>query len=195
LLAATDLANGQLVHAVSYNVDAFSSSVYPVLASSFDVMALVNLGQGKFWYALANTRCTVDPCFVRTASGSDGRSNGGSLSLGLNFDDLFSMGRVDSRWMEASRMGKSRKEGSGAPANDLEAESNLALLPPAPPLLRRLLLLLLCSLLLDVSLDLDLGVRVGVLRGVGGGRIRGRRGGGLGFIGCHGREGWRELGF
>jgi hypothetical protein len=120
--------DGLLVHAVSCNADAFLSPLYPVLASSFDVMALVNLGQGKFRYAPANARRTANPCFVRTASGGDGRGSGGSLSLGLDFDDsgeLFSMGRVDSGWMEASRMGRSRKEGSGAPAGDLEAESDL----------------------------------------------------------------------
>uniref|UniRef100_A0A0A9AFR7 Uncharacterized protein n=1 Tax=Arundo donax TaxID=35708 RepID=A0A0A9AFR7_ARUDO len=39
------------------------------------------------------------------------------------------MGRVDSGWLEASRVSKSRKESSGgasaAPAGDLEAESDL----------------------------------------------------------------------
>jgi hypothetical protein len=119
--------DGQLVHAVSCNADTFSSPLYPVLASSFDVMALINLGQGKFRYAPANARRTANPCFVRTASGGDGRGSG-SPSLGLDFDDsgdLFSMGRVDSGWMEASRVSKSRKESSGVPAGDLEAESDL----------------------------------------------------------------------
>ncbi|GJN21584.1 hypothetical protein PR202_gb09071 [Eleusine coracana subsp. coracana] len=122
--------DGHLVHAVSCNAEAFSSPLYPVLASSFDVMALVNLGQGKFRYAPANAWRTANPCFVRAASGGDGRGSGGSqLGLGLDFDDdsgdLFSMGRVDSGWMEASRMSKSRKEGSGVPAGDLDAESDL----------------------------------------------------------------------
>lgn len=122
--------DGQLVHAVSCNADAFSTPMYPVLASSFDVMALVNLGQGKFRYAPANARRTANPCFLRAASaGDDGRSGG---SLGLDFDDsgdLFSMGRVDSGWLEtASRMSKSRKEnggGGGASAGDPDADSDL----------------------------------------------------------------------
>lgn len=117
--------DGQLVHAVSCNADAFSSPLYPVLATSFDVMALVNLGQGKFRYAPANAKRTANPCFVRAASVGDGRSE----SMGLDFDDsgdLFSMGRVDSGWLEASRMSKSKKEnGGGATAGDLEAESDL----------------------------------------------------------------------
>ncbi|KAK3158456.1 hypothetical protein QOZ80_2AG0137420 [Eleusine coracana subsp. coracana] len=123
--------DGHLVHAVSCNAEAFSSPLYPVLASSFDVMALVNLGQGKFRYAPANARRTANPCFVRAASGGDGRrdSGGSHLGLGLDFDDdsgdLFSMGRVDSGWMEASRMSKSRKEGGGVPGGDLDAESDL----------------------------------------------------------------------
>ncbi|XP_062222757.1 uncharacterized protein LOC133921765 [Phragmites australis] len=120
--------NGQLVHSVSCNAEAFSSPLYPVLASSFDVMALVNLGQGKFRYAPANARRTANPCFVRAASAGDGRSVNGSMDL--DFDDsgeLFSMGRVDSGWLEASRMSKGRKEsGAGTtPAGDLDAESDL----------------------------------------------------------------------
>ncbi|TVU29262.1 hypothetical protein EJB05_20821, partial [Eragrostis curvula] len=119
--------DGALVHAVSCNAEAFASPLYPVLASSFDVMALVNLGQAKFRYAPANARRTANPSFVRAASGGDGRGSGGSL--GLDFDDsgdLFSMGRVDSGWMESSRISKSRKDGgAGAGAGDLEAESDL----------------------------------------------------------------------
>ncbi|XP_020184773.1 uncharacterized protein [Aegilops tauschii subsp. strangulata] len=116
----------QLVHAVSCNADAFSSPLYPVLASSFDVMALVNLGQSKFRYAPANARRTANPCFVRSASLGEGRSG----SMGLDFDDsgdLFSMGRVDSGWTEASRVSKSRKESGGGTtaAGDLEPESDL----------------------------------------------------------------------
>ncbi|KAL5213208.1 hypothetical protein ABZP36_024055 [Zizania latifolia] len=118
--------DGQLVHAVSCNADAFSSPLYPVLASSFDVMALVNLGQGKFRYAPANARRTANPCFVRAASTGDGRSG----SMGLDFDDsgdLFSMGRVDSGWLEVSQMSsKSRKDNGGtASAGDPDADSDL----------------------------------------------------------------------
>lgn len=118
--------DGYLVHAVSCNADAFSSPLYPVLSSTFDVMALVNLGQGKFRYAPANARRTPNPCFVRAASGGDGRGSGSQLGLDFDEDsgDLFSMGRVDSGWMEASRMGKSRREAAPA-GGDLEAESDL----------------------------------------------------------------------
>ncbi|KAG8060308.1 hypothetical protein GUJ93_ZPchr0002g26067 [Zizania palustris] len=115
--------DGQLVHAVSCNADAFSSPLYPVLASSFDVMALVNLGQGKFRYAPANARRTSNPCFVPTAG--EGRSG----LMGLDFDDssdLFSMGRVDSGWLEASQVSKSRKDNGGAAsAGDQDADSDL----------------------------------------------------------------------
>ncbi|XP_006647516.1 uncharacterized protein LOC102709809 [Oryza brachyantha] len=126
--------DGQLVHAVSCNADAFSSPMYPVLASSFDVMALVNLGQGKFRYAPANARRTANPCFLRdaTSAGDDAPPSGGSI--GLDFDDsgdLFSMGRVDSGWLEtASRISKSRKDNGGgglssASAGDPDADSDL----------------------------------------------------------------------
>ncbi|CAO2039648.1 unnamed protein product [Urochloa humidicola] len=133
--------DGQLVHAVSCNAEAFGSPLYPVLASNFDVMALVNLGQGKFRYAPANARRTANPCFVRGGVGSGGVGSGsvgvggpgsGGGSMGLDFDDsgeLFSMGRVDSGWMEAVRLTKSRKDsvaGSGAASvGDPEAESDL----------------------------------------------------------------------
>ncbi|KAM0832963.1 hypothetical protein ACQ4PT_064566 [Festuca glaucescens] len=115
--------DGQQVHKVSCNADAFSSPLYPVLASSFDVMALVNLGQNKFRYAPANARRTANPCFVRSASLGDGRSG----SVGLDFDDesgeLFSMGRVDSGWTDTSLVSKSRKDNGGA--GDLDPESDL----------------------------------------------------------------------
>lgn len=125
--------DGQLVHAVSCNAEAFSSPLYPVLASSFDVMALVNLGQGKFRYAPANARRTANPCFVRAASTVDARGSG---SMGLDFDDsgeLFSVGRVDSGWLETAKTSRSRKEsvgGSGAASvGDPEAESDLFEIP------------------------------------------------------------------
>jgi len=128
--------DGQLVHAVSCNAEAFSSPLYPVLASSFDVMALVNLGQGKFRYAPANARRTANPCFVRAASAVDD-ARGGSGSMGLDFDDsgeLFSMGRVDSGWLETAKVSRSRKEsigGSGAASvvGDPEPESDLFEIP------------------------------------------------------------------
>jgi hypothetical protein len=117
--------DGQQVHKVSCNADAFSSPLYPVLASSFDVMALVNLGQNRFRYAPANARRTPNPCFLRSASlGGDGRSGS---AAGLDFDDesgeLFSMGRVDSGWTDASRVSKSRRDNGGAA--DLDPESDL----------------------------------------------------------------------
>ncbi|CAL4968253.1 unnamed protein product [Urochloa decumbens] len=129
--------DGQLVHAVSCNAEAYGSPLYPVVASGFDVMALVNLGQGKFRYAPANARRTANPCFVRAASSAAagdarGGGGGGSGGMGLEFDDsgeLFSMGRVDSGWLEAMRLTKSRKDsvaGSGAASvGDPEAESDL----------------------------------------------------------------------
>jgi hypothetical protein len=118
--------DGQQVHKVSCNADAFSAPLYPVLASSFDVMVLVNLGQNRFRYAPANARRTPNPCFLRSASlGVDGRSGS---AVGLDFDDesgeLFSMGRVDSGWTDdTSRVSKSRKDNGGA--GDLDPESDL----------------------------------------------------------------------
>jgi len=122
---------------VSCNAEAFSSPLYPVLASSFDVMALVNLGQGKFRYAPANARRTANPCFVRAASAVDDARGGSGGSMGLDFDDsgeLFSMGRVDSGWLETAKVSRSRKEsigGSGAASvvGDPEAESDLFEIP------------------------------------------------------------------
>ncbi|WVZ74610.1 hypothetical protein U9M48_022772 [Paspalum notatum var. saurae] len=127
--------DGQLVHAVSCNAEAFANPMYPVLASSFDVMALVNLGQGKFRYAPANARRTANPCFVRDAPAVDARAGSDAL-MGLDFDDsgeLFSMGRVDSGWLaEVSKASRSRKDsiagggGSGAASvGDPEPESEL----------------------------------------------------------------------
>jgi hypothetical protein len=129
--------DGQLVHAVSCNAEAFSSPLYPMLASSFDVMALVNLGQGKFRYAPANARRTANPCFVRAASAVDDARGGSGGSMGLDFDDsgeLFSMGRVDSGWLETAKVSRSRKEsigdsGAASVVGDPEAEFDLFEIP------------------------------------------------------------------
>ncbi|KAG8052836.1 hypothetical protein GUJ93_ZPchr0001g31889 [Zizania palustris] len=66
--------------------------------------------------------CNADPCFVPAASAVDDRRG----SMGLDFDDsgdLFSMGRVDSGWLEVS---KSRKDNGGAASvGDQDADSDL----------------------------------------------------------------------
>nr|CAD1824933.1 unnamed protein product [Ananas comosus var. bracteatus] len=93
--------DSQLKHAISCNSDAFASPLY----------------------SPANARRTANPCFVGSNSGEDG-------SMAIGYEDsgeLFSMGRVDSGWLDnaKNRSQKSAANGGGAAAVDFDAESDL----------------------------------------------------------------------
>ncbi|XP_008776529.2 uncharacterized protein LOC103696623 [Phoenix dactylifera] len=116
-------ADSQLIHVIYCHSEAYRSPLYPVLAASVDVMVLVNLGQSKFKYAPANAHRTPNPCFIRSAS-----ADGGAAVVSYEDSrELFSMGRIDSDWLDAAKQSKSGKNGDdgGSVATDVDAESDL----------------------------------------------------------------------
>ncbi|KAL8523167.1 hypothetical protein ACS0TY_013218 [Phlomoides rotata] len=87
--------DSQIVHEIHCRTEDFGSPMYPTLAANTDVTVLVNLGQSRFKFGPANLQRTPNPCFIGPL--------GNSPSLG--YDDsreLFSMGRIDSQWMQRS---------------------------------------------------------------------------------------------
>lgn len=85
-----------LTHMVNCKSDEFGSPLYPVIAANADVTILVNMGQSRFSYQPANFTRTPNPCFI-----------GSILSTPTNTgyedsEELFSMGRIDSGWLNHS---------------------------------------------------------------------------------------------
>ncbi|KAL1540388.1 hypothetical protein AAHA92_24747 [Salvia divinorum] len=84
--------DSQVVHEIHCKTEDYSIPLYPTLAASGDVVVLVNLGQSPFKFAPANLQRTPNPCFM-----------GASPALGYeDSKELFSMGRIDSLWMQRS---------------------------------------------------------------------------------------------
>ncbi|XP_023728462.1 uncharacterized protein LOC111876170 [Lactuca sativa] len=87
--------DSKLVHEVHCMAEEFETPLYPTLAANTDVTVLVNFGQSVFKYTQANLHRTPNPCFIGPL--------GSSPVLG--YDDskeLFSMGRIDSHWLDRS---------------------------------------------------------------------------------------------
>lgn len=88
--------NSQLLHEIHCQSEEFGSPLYPVLAANGDTTVLINLGQCSFKYAPANLHRTPNPCFIGPLANN---------SPVLGYEDskeLFSMGRIDSHWLNRS---------------------------------------------------------------------------------------------
>lgn len=86
--------DSKLAHLVNCKSEEFSSPLYPVIAANADFTILVNLGQTRFAYEPANASRTPNPCF-----------EGSTMSSPAAYEDsgeLFSMGRIDSGWLNHS---------------------------------------------------------------------------------------------
>ncbi|PIN09888.1 hypothetical protein CDL12_17530 [Handroanthus impetiginosus] len=87
--------DSQLAHEIHCTTEEFGSPLYPILAANRDLTVLVNLGQSPFKYPPANLSRTPNPCFVGPLA----------TSPALGYEDskeLFSMGRIDSQWLQRS---------------------------------------------------------------------------------------------
>ncbi|KAK9073376.1 hypothetical protein SSX86_007700 [Deinandra increscens subsp. villosa] len=87
--------DGKLIREVRCMTEEFGTPLYPILAANSNVTTLVNFGQSVFKYAQANLHRTPNPCFIGQAASSPI----------LGFEDsreLFSMGRIDSHWLDRS---------------------------------------------------------------------------------------------
>ncbi|WOK94197.1 hypothetical protein Cni_G02899 [Canna indica] len=119
--------DSELLHVIHCNSDKYKAPLFPVLATNTDAMFLVNLGQSKFRYEPANAHRTRNPCFIRSSSIDPG--------AGLIGEDdsreLFSMGRIDSEWLEAAKKSQSSSKKSNVnnfdagSAADVDADSDL----------------------------------------------------------------------
>ncbi|CAN4092671.1 unnamed protein product [Withania somnifera] len=86
-----------LVHEIRCKSEEFGNPLYPTLASSGDILVLVNLGQSVFKYPPANLQRTPNPCFIGPMMENN--------SPVLGYEDskeLFSMGRIDAQWLNRS---------------------------------------------------------------------------------------------
>ncbi|KAJ4832073.1 hypothetical protein Tsubulata_040763 [Turnera subulata] len=105
-----------LVHEIHCKSDAFGTPLYPTIAASNDVMVLVNFGQSSFSYAPANVQRTPNPCFIGPLVSSPA----------LGYEDskeLFSMGRIDSQWLNRSATKGNHIYGANNRAVDFDEES------------------------------------------------------------------------
>ncbi|GAB2293797.1 hypothetical protein Dimus_028010 [Dionaea muscipula] len=92
------VVDSEIVHVIRCKSEEFGTPLFPVLAANVDITVLVNFGQSSFSYTPANSRRTPNPCFVRAAAAAAAALPG----LGLGDEDsreLFSMGRIDSGWL------------------------------------------------------------------------------------------------
>ncbi|GJU40358.1 SSH4-like protein [Tanacetum coccineum] len=85
--------DSKLVHEINCKEEEYGTPLYPTIAANSDVTVLVNFGQSTFKYEPANLQRTQNPCFT----GPMGNSSGYEDSK-----ELFSMGRIDSQWLNQS---------------------------------------------------------------------------------------------
>ncbi|MED6109027.1 hypothetical protein PIB30_029876 [Stylosanthes scabra] len=99
--------DSELVHVIHCQSEVFGTPLYPIMAANIDIMVLVNFGQSSFKYAPANAQRTPNPCFIAPLVNSP--------AVTLGYDDsreLFSMGRIDSQWLNRSATRGSHNNGS-----------------------------------------------------------------------------------
>ncbi|XP_071712693.1 uncharacterized protein [Rutidosis leptorrhynchoides] len=87
--------DSRLVHEISCKGDEFGTPLYPTVAANSDIVVLVNFGQSTFKYTPSNQQRTQNPCFIGPLANS-------SSSGYEDSKELFSMGRIDSQWLNQS---------------------------------------------------------------------------------------------
>ncbi|KAF8377580.1 hypothetical protein HHK36_030962 [Tetracentron sinense] len=110
--------DSELMHVIHCTSEEFGSPLYPTLAANHDVTILVNFGQSAFMYPPANVERSPNPCFI----GPHVNSPAGALGY-EDSRELFSMGRIDSTWLNQSMTKDSHNNGSNNTAVDVDDES------------------------------------------------------------------------
>ncbi|KAA8528509.1 hypothetical protein F0562_035864 [Nyssa sinensis] len=108
--------DSELVHVIQCKSEEFGTPLYPTLAANIDIMVLVNFGQSVFKYAPANMQRTPNPCFIGPLAHSPA----------LGYEDskeLFSMGRIDSQWLNRSTTKSNHNNGNNNKALEFDEES------------------------------------------------------------------------
>lgn len=112
--------DSELVHVIQCQSEEFGTPLYPTLASNMDTRVLVNFGQSAFKYAPANAQRTPNPCFVTPLV------NHPTATLGYeDSKELFSMGRIDSQWLNNGSTPKGSHNSNGVADLDDESETEL----------------------------------------------------------------------
>uniref|UniRef100_A0A5B6Z4A9 SPRY domain-containing protein n=1 Tax=Davidia involucrata TaxID=16924 RepID=A0A5B6Z4A9_DAVIN len=109
--------DSQLVRVIHCKSEEFGTPLYPTLAANTDIMVLVNFGQSVFKYAPANMQRTPNPCFIGPLANSPA----------LGYEDskeLFSMGRIDSHWLNRSTTKSSHNNGTNNKAQEFDGEES-----------------------------------------------------------------------
>ncbi|KAJ7966588.1 SPla/RYanodine receptor (SPRY) domain protein [Quillaja saponaria] len=110
--------DSELVHVIHCKSEEFGTPLYPTLAANIDILVLVNFGQSMFKYAPANAQRTPNPCFIGPLVNSP--------AAALGYEDsreLFSMGRIDSQWLNRSTTKGSHNNGVNNRPLDFDEES------------------------------------------------------------------------
>ncbi|PWA59833.1 SPRY domain, Concanavalin A-like lectin/glucanase domain protein [Artemisia annua] len=84
--------DSKLVHEIICKEEEYGTPLYPTIAANSDVTVLVNFGQSTFKYEPANLQRTQNPCFIGPTANSSYEDS----------KELFSMGRIDSQWLNQS---------------------------------------------------------------------------------------------
>ncbi|XVE94944.1 hypothetical protein REPUB_Repub02eG0053500 [Reevesia pubescens] len=110
--------DSELVHVINCKSEEFGTPLYPTIAVNDDVLVLVNFGQSAFAYAPGNGQRTPNPCFIGPLVNSP--------AAALGYEDskeLFSMGRIDSQWLNRCTTKGSHNNGTNYPTEDFDEES------------------------------------------------------------------------
>ena len=110
--------DSEVIHLIHCKSEEFGTPLYPTLAANGDVLVLVNFGQSAFKYGPANAQRTPNPCFVGPI--------GNSPAAAIGYEDskeLFSMGRIDSQWLNRCTTRGSQNPGNPNRALDFDEES------------------------------------------------------------------------
>ncbi|KAK9028722.1 hypothetical protein V6N11_025869 [Hibiscus sabdariffa] len=113
--------DSELVHVINCKSEEFGTPLYPTIAANDDVLVVINFGQSAFAYGPANGQRTPNPCFIGPLVNSP---------AALGYEDsreLFSMGRIDSQWLNRCTTKGSHNNGinSSAMGFDEESEADL----------------------------------------------------------------------
>ena len=110
--------DSELVHVVQCKSEEFGSPLYPTIGANTEVEVLVNFGQSMFSYTPANAQRTPNPCFIGPLVNSP--------TAALGYEDskeLFSMGRIDSQWLNRSTTKSSHNNNGSKTVQDFDEES------------------------------------------------------------------------
>ncbi|OMP11845.1 SPla/RYanodine receptor SPRY [Corchorus olitorius] len=113
--------DSELVHVINCKSEEFGTPLYPTLASNHDVLVLVNFGQSAFAYGPANGQRTPNPCFIGPLVNSP------AAAAALGYEDsreLFSMGRIDSQWLNRCATRGGHGLGSNYPTTEFDEQSD-----------------------------------------------------------------------